>query len=398
MTETALTPARTFGVEIECFLPEGLTRGNMATRLRRAGIAANAMNYTHEVTPGWKLTTDGSLGDYSRGMEVVSPVLSGEAGLAELAKVADLLKAAGCKVEASCGLHVHVGAADLDLSQMRKLAINFVHSETAFDCIMPVSRRGDRSQWVQSNRTAFGGAYENEGINRAIKAFEEARDMSDLIYKVSNVTAAAPRRTLNVNNWRDNARYRKLNFLPYLNFKTVEFRQHHGTIEADKMLNWVKLCVAFVERSKASRPRPRTSTTAHVDSAELGMMLTWLRLTPETNRYYRQRRKEFSQRAVERAQAEAARLATIARAEREIARAEREVETARRIEQEQAARMHREAIAAEEAILDAQRREADARAAAERAEQRRIQETANYAERRRAAEAVLANLRTGTQG
>ena len=32
-------------------------------------------------------------------------------------------------------------------------------------------------------------------------------------------------------NWRDGNRYRKLNFLPYLNFKTVEFRQHAGTVQ-----------------------------------------------------------------------------------------------------------------------------------------------------------------------
>jgi hypothetical protein len=380
---------RTFGVEIECLMPSGTTRSMLAAKLRDAGLQANAFGYDHNTRPGWKLTTDGSVGDEHTGMEAVSPVLSGEAGRAEAAKVADILREAGCTVNKECGLHVHVFAGDLDLKQMKKLAINFVHSETAFDAIVPPSRRKDENTYIQSNRTAFGGSYENEGINKAIAAFEAAPDMNTLIHRVSNVSNGTPRQQLGERHWRE-GRYRKLNFMPMLRFKTVEFRQHAGTVEGEKITNWVQLCVAFVERSMMSRPRPRTSTAAHVASAELGALLYWLRLTPDACKYFRGRRKEFSNRTVERAaaraaesarQAEAARLAAweAGAAERAVRQAEASAAEARREEEN-----NRRAAERAARLEQAER---------ERAEARRIEQARYFAERRAAAEAALAAAR-----
>lgn len=385
---TAATP-RTFGIEIECIMPSGTDRGALAMKLREAGIQANALGYDHTTRPTWKLTTDQSLG-YEDGVEVVSPILSGDAGLADAVKVADVLRAAGCTVNKSCGLHVHVYAGDLDLKQMKKLAINFVHSETAFDAIVPPSRRKDENQFIQSNRTAFGGSYENEGINKAIAAFEAARDMNDLIHKVSDVTTTTLRGTLGQRNWRDGGRYRKLNFLSMLNFKTVEFRQHAGTVEADKIANWVRLCVAFVERSMVSRPRPRTSTARHVDSAELGALLYWLRLSPDACKYFRSRRKEFSQRAVERAAAQAREAAAAAEAARLAAWEADAPARAVRLAEQQVAEAARQEENNRVAALRAARTEQLAR---DRAEQRRIEQANYFAERRAAAEAALAAAR-----
>ena len=380
-----MTTPRTFGVEIECMMPEGTSKGDLANKLRRAGIQANVLGYDHTTRPTWKLTTDGSLG-YDNGVEVVSPILSGEAGIADAVKVADILKEAGCTVNKSCGLHVHVFAGDLTLPQMKKLAINFVHSETAFDAIVPPSRRKDQNQFIQSNRTAFGGSYENEGINRAIAAFEAAPTMQDLIARVSTVAVRAAA----VRHWRDNRRYRKLNFLPMLQFKTVEFRQHGGTVEGDKIANWIQLCVAFVERSMVSRPRPRTSTTAHVDSAELGALLGWLRLPADACKYFRGRRKEFCQKNIERA-AQIAREAAAAMSLRLAAEWEAEAPA-------RALRL------AEQAVAEAARAEENNRMAAERyahieqtardrAEARRIEQAAYFAERRAAAEQALTAAR-----
>jgi hypothetical protein len=379
---------RTFGIEIECKMPAGVTRARVASAITHAGITARVFNYdstAHNTQTIWKVITDGSLG-YDDGVEVVSPILTGEDGLAQAAKVADVLKALNCTVDKACGLHVHVGAGDLDLPQMKKLAINFVHSETAFDAIVPPSRRKDENQFIRSNRTGFGGSYENEGINKAIAAFNGATTLNDLYIRVSSVADHGQRLT----NARDNRRYRKLNLLPMLAYKTVEFRQHGGTVEAEKITNWVKLCVAFVERSKTSRPRPRTSTAPHVASAELGMLLTWLRLTPDTCKYFRQRRKEFDQRHIDRAAAAERQRALTEQADRQaawnagaaaraIAAAELAAEQART---EEELENNRNARAAEMAQAEAARIEA-----------RRVSRSAYFAERRAAAEAALAAAR-----
>jgi len=295
---------RTFGVEFEAHMPAGMTRGALATILRRATrLNVRVEGYGHSVPTQWKLVTDGSVG-HGDGVEAVSPILSGEDGLEQARKIADAMSAAGCTISVKTGFHVHVYAGDLDLVQLRALAVNFVHAETAFDAIMPPSRRKDANQYIRSNRTAFGGAYENEAINKAIKAFNTATSINDLITKVS-----ACHETSNARG----TRYRKLNMTSMLRQQTVEFRQHAGTLEGEKAVNWVKLCVAMVERCLTARPRPRTSDKAHVATAELGMLLYWLRLDPVTCKYFRQRRKEFSDRNLRATeQAEAIRVAAIA--------------------------------------------------------------------------------------
>ena len=59
--------------------------------------------------------------------------------------------------------------------------------------------------------------------------------------------------------------------------------------------SWVRVCVAFVECSKDSRPRKRTSLKPHVASKELTVLLRWLRLPTETRKFYQQRRASLSQ-------------------------------------------------------------------------------------------------------
>jgi hypothetical protein len=164
------TTTRTFGVELECHLPAGKSHGDLADALRRkARVHARCEKYNHTTQAHWKVTTDRSLGyDRNSGAEVVSPILRGEEGIEEARRVTAAMNAFGCTISVKCGLHVHVGASDLSVDELRKLAISFVQAETAFDAIVPPSRRRDLNQYIQSNRTAFGGNYDSDAINRAI--------------------------------------------------------------------------------------------------------------------------------------------------------------------------------------------------------------------------------------
>ncbi len=295
---------RTYGVEIEAHLPNNTTRGQLAERLRAAGIRAYCEHYNHATRDHWKLTTDSSLGYLSReSVEVVSPVLRGEAGLAATKTVLDVMRAFGCTVSVKCGLHVHVYAKDLSLEQLRALAINFVHCESGLDAIVPPSRRRDANSFVLSNRTAFGGSYDNEAINRAIDAYAGARTIEDLLTVVAAAGSDQPNTATIGLARRCVTRYRKLNALAYGRYGTVEFRQHSGTVEAEKALNWIRLCMAFVERSKASKPRKRPSTKPHNPAGELGMMLRFLQLDKDACDYFRKRRRELAKADSERAAA-----------------------------------------------------------------------------------------------
>jgi hypothetical protein len=48
------------------------------------------------------------------------------------------------------------------------------------------------------------------------------------------------------------SRYLKLNIHAYIKHGTLEFRQHAGTMNINKMVNWIIFCVNFVENSRLS--------------------------------------------------------------------------------------------------------------------------------------------------
>lgn len=228
---------RTFGVEIECIGTQ--SRDTIAQKITEAGIPCYSEGYNHLTRNHWKIVTDASVG-YGRGMEIVSPILSGENGFDQIRKVCDVLTAEGCTVNVSCGLHVHIGAADFTLQQIKTFSKWYIKFEDFFDLIMPKSRRGISNRYVGSNRAIHGAYTSEDSVNRAFQAIDGARTMLDLQYAVCR-----------------NNRFHKLNLMAFNVHGTVEFRQHSGTTEAAKVINWVKLLLAMVEEGKDGRPRPR---------------------------------------------------------------------------------------------------------------------------------------------
>ena len=47
-------------------------------------------------------------------------------------------------------------------------------------------------------------------------------------------------------------RYVKVNAESFMRHGTVEFRQHSGTIEFEKISNWVKICGNLIDKSKTA--------------------------------------------------------------------------------------------------------------------------------------------------
>lgn len=100
---------RNFGIEIEAY---NCTRERLARELTAAGIRVNVERYNHtDHNDHWKLVTDSSLSGNNT-FELVSPILHGEQGLEELEKVCWVLDLCNAKVNDSCGLHVHMDAAE----------------------------------------------------------------------------------------------------------------------------------------------------------------------------------------------------------------------------------------------------------------------------------------------
>lgn len=195
---------RRFGVEIEAY---NCQMNVLVDALREEGIQVSAESYNHTTRNHWKLVTDSSLSGNNT-FELVSPVLEGKAGLKELKKVCWVLDACGVKVNASCGLHIHFDAANFSLQTWKNIAISYKHIESVIDKFMPESRRNNR--YCRSLREI---AEQNINNAQSIIALQEIAF--------------------------ENTRYFKVNPQSYSRHKTIEFRQHAGSINYDKISNWV---------------------------------------------------------------------------------------------------------------------------------------------------------------
>ena len=209
---------RTFGIEVEFTQPTD--RHLVARALREAGINAIDEGYNHTTKNYWKVITDASCGN-----ELVSPVLKGHEGLEEVKKVCAVLNSLGGKVDKRCGVHVHHYVGDLEIKNFKNLYIAYAKYENLIDSLMPVSRRASNNQYCNS---MIRGTYEN--TLEKISACKTLGDIENEFY----------------------SRYYKINIQSYVKYGTVEFRQHSGTTDASKIVNWIMFTQLMVERSKSS--------------------------------------------------------------------------------------------------------------------------------------------------
>lgn len=191
---------RTFGIEIEMLHND---KRSMEYALRAAGIECHAESYNHVTKKHWKIVYDGSI--RGEGYELVSPILKGQEGIHEVETVCRVLNEQGAKVNKSCGLHVHHDAKDFNQRKFSNLFRLYRRSESLIDSMMPASRRGNNNRFCRS------------------------------LSLLSDVNM--------------NDRYFKVNFRAYHVHGTIEFRQHSGTVDAEKVVNWILITQRMMDRS-----------------------------------------------------------------------------------------------------------------------------------------------------
>lgn len=251
---------RRFGIEIECIVP---SVRQLEVELRSSGIEVLYAGYTHRRMDEWKLVTDSSLSvggmiGHWETIEVVSPPLKGEEGLAQLKTVCDVLARVGAKVNRSCGLHVHCDAASLRTEDIVRLYKLYGRYESTIDSMLPPTRRGSGNSFCRSIVDAASRMY---GVTTW-------RDISRLLY---------------------GSRYHKVNIESFVRHGTVEFRQHSGTVEYEKIANWVCFVQALV---KKSQDRETGMGTGYGLSGLLSDLSGMLEM--ETIRYIRARVDHFT--------------------------------------------------------------------------------------------------------
>lgn len=198
--------ARTFGVEIECY---GATRADITRAVLAQNQVIYAESYNHRDSGHAKIVFDSSL----TGMNANEVVLPPYSDFSALEVFCSALKSVGCKVNRSCGLHVHIDARGMTPGHATRLINNYRHLYGYIKQILAPSRLS--SSFCHLNAHAA-----------------QAGTWSELLRKYRN-------------------RYQAVNLQAYRRHRTVEFRQHQGSLDFDKIKRWVTFCESLVEVSES---------------------------------------------------------------------------------------------------------------------------------------------------
>lgn len=208
---------RTFGVEIEFYGP---TREALIEAVKSQGLEIEYEGYTHRTTAHWKIVTDSSVHGSSgeRGLELVSPILKGLDGINQINKVCIALKSVDAKVNKTCGLHLHLDARDLTLQDWKNTLTFYYNYQEGIDKLMPKSRRDND--------------YCNHYSENELRRIQKCRSLEELFDTCHD-------------------RYKVINVSSFLRHGTIEMREHSGTVEFEKIVEWLQFCIAVINKGKS---------------------------------------------------------------------------------------------------------------------------------------------------
>ncbi len=252
-----------FGVEAEFF---GMSQDDAVAFLNEDGVDAVNNGYTHAVSTSWRVTEDGSVSN--EGCELVSPILGYKDGFNETRKAVGTLRRAGAQLNSTCGLHVHHNAAGLQPPQVAEIAAHWAIFQPTINRIVSPSR----------------------SYNEYARPLENARRWAQDVLRYGNENG----------NYSYFGRYQAVNLSSLNVHGTIEFRQHQGTLNGDKIEHWTRLTRAFMNVHRKS------SWTSLIDdfgsedevARSLGLdgMLRFLKVPGKTRRFWLKREAELTHR------------------------------------------------------------------------------------------------------
>jgi len=237
----------TFGIEIETHMPMG-----------SVDVGSHGCGRQVSWLPtGWLADRDPSISAPIGRVqcEFVSPVLRGADGLREALAVIREIKARGGKINASCGLHIHVGFDKSDTSSLGRL-INLVASHEAGIWAITGSKTRERG-------TGSASIYRTHWC-KSIKQYGSLRGFAR----------------------RSRDRYHILNVAT--NKPTVEFRAFAASLNPTKIAAYVRVCVGLCQKAvdskrsasfnaKSAGPMTRKGMTGQAETIRMFQSLRWNR-------------------------------------------------------------------------------------------------------------------------
>jgi hypothetical protein len=195
----------------------------------------------------WGSVYDGSVS----GPEYVSGVLRGDTGLVQVEDMCSYLNERNFELNSDCGVHVHIGVNNFNRrSQMLAIMLG-MQVESELFAMVPASRsESSYCRKIPGRFLGLGNSFEFGGV----KSTSYAKTLNLLARYVTSSCSSFSKDSNKKSRHPDghycSSRYKWLN-LNNLAFadgpNTIEFRQHGGTMNAEKIIPWVKICMAFVK-------------------------------------------------------------------------------------------------------------------------------------------------------
>ena len=208
-----------------------------------------------KTSSGYEVIPDDDVGrDYW--VELVTPKLTYDQ-LPVLQECVRRVRQAGAKVNSSCGIHVHVDAANHNRQSLKNLiGIMFSKEDILFKALQVNEERAKR--WCKKVREPM--LRQARGLSA-----DETKDLTELerIWYEGNVE----------HNHYNKTRYYALNLHSVFYRGTVEFRCFNSTLHAGKVAAYVNLCLAMSAQAIAQRSTVMRKTKS---DNELFTFWVWL--------------------------------------------------------------------------------------------------------------------------
>jgi hypothetical protein len=301
-----------FGVEMEIIVP---------TR--------RAVDDLHKNLPaGVHIGTDGSIrSGNGHGLELRLPPISGASGEKLIRRVCKEVNDVEGYVNQSCGLHVHLDASDLKGSQVVSLMHQIVIYEPTLFSLLPQTRRGNqfckrlahrystheldklyhkvrdeerRLEWGILEGTNTSDAVVAEELMRTVSADPSFKrktmlPVAETWYEDKRMAASILGSNTTTNHGHD-SRYFGLNLHCLFAQGHYEIRYHSGTTNPQKILNWIALHAALLNKARTGYDFSSLLVAhdrAKSPAEEAQTLFKHLALRPTTRKYFLKRQRMF---------------------------------------------------------------------------------------------------------
>jgi len=250
-----------------------------------------AVNAYNEIPGAFGISTDGSLNNSGskvdglqlrQGIEIQTCILQGEAGEHAVRTMLRDLTQADCKVDRTCGLHVHIDTMDIQqkanaVEILKRILAFYMIYEPVIQSFIPKGRRGNRYAQLLNSRWSLD----------RLRTVKTLHDLQAYWYETSDIDEIAS----SIRGHYHRSRYYGVNLhCLFQGYNNIEIRSHSGTLSAKKVLEWANLHCRIVDYCVDNRVDVEQTKSLNVLTSNFYKKLV---LTAGSKKYFMERIKKF---------------------------------------------------------------------------------------------------------